>query len=344
MKIQGVYQFYLSYVLPRLGDGVSPEPLRIEAEKFIALVSPRRLDELLFPDDIDTTLSTMGLSICRHDGVGGGLEITVAASCLDRIRVVLEWEADLETRSAYEELDLSLQWAVEVADYYLDHYRHVARSPHVGRIQRAWRPEDQKLYLGVPHTVSWFDLDSDGRRLSVFHDGTNALSSSGAIKSPESGVASLEALNASLRTSEDPPLHRTLLVDADGYIQSLGLREATLSLASACEIASQLLIGRIGASDDRVRAVLDLKGISFAERHYKRVPEAVGLEGFDSGHLASFVLVEEMYRQRNSLIHSGAFKADVSAMPRVERQATVQTWMLAAREAVEWTDSVSPSP
>lgn len=343
MKIQGIYQFYLSYVLPRLGEGVSADPLKVEADKFTAFVSPRRLDEPLFPDDIDVTLSSMELSIRRHDGVEGGLEIAAAASCLDRIRVVLEWETSLEARTVYDELDLSLQRAVEVADYYLDHYRHVARSSYVARIQRFWRPEDQKFYISVPHTVSWFDLTSDGKRLTVFENESNALSDSGAIRSPESGVASLEALNISLTTSVDPPLHRTLLVDADGYIHALGLREATLSLASACEIAAQLLIKRVGASRDRVKMILDLKGISFAERYYKHLPEAIGSEGFDLHHLASFSSIEEMYRQRNSLIHTGAFKAEFAAMRRIERQATVHIWMLAAREAVEWMDSVSPS-
>ena len=342
--MHGVYQFYLSYVFPRLDGGSSAEPLMIQAERFRAFVSPRRLDEPLFPGDVDMSLSSMWLTIQRGDGVEGGAGVTVALSCLDRIQVVLEWDASIDVSSAHDELQLSLQWAVEMADYYLGHYRCVASSPHVGRILRSWRPEDSQFYIGVPYTVSWFNLDDDGRPLEVFENGANALSSSGAIKAPESGSCSLEALNSSLCAGEEPPLHRSLLIDADGYIQTLGLREATLSLASACEIAARLLIERSGGdSDARVRGVLALGGVPFADRYYNKLPEAVGSRGFALQHEASFNSIKEMYRQRNSLIHFGSFKDVLSEVSRSERQKVVHSWLLAARAAVEWIDAISPS-
>lgn len=344
LKVRGIYQFYLGYVLPRLEGGVNAEPIGLQAEEFQAIVSPRSLGEPLFPSDIDVSLASMTLTIQRNEGTEGGMELAVAASCFDRVQVMLDWCPDFEERDVEDELELSIERAVAAVDYYLEHYRHAARSPHVLPIARSWRPQDGRFYIGVPFSISWFNMDDNGAPLSVLTGDVNAHASSGAIKSPESGASSLEELNASLRTGAEPPLHLSLLIDADGYIQTLGLREATLALASACEIAGQLLVGRSGGNaNESVRLVLASKNISFADRYYNRLPEAVGVESLVARHEKCFNLVEEMYRQRNSLIHSGAFKENVAALRRAERQKLVHSWLMAAREAVDWIDTVSPS-
>lgn len=239
---------------------------------------------------------------------------------------------------------LAVRRAVEAANYYLEHCRYAASSPFVSRITRFWRPQDGQFYIGVPHTESWFKLDAGGARepLPVF-DGVNGQAGSSSMRSPESGVMSIDDLYASLQSGSEPPLHRSLLIDADGYIQTLALREAALSLASSCEIAAQLLIERCGGSNNaRVRPVLDLKGISFAERYYNKLPQAIGEERFADRNQSSFELLEEMYRQRNSLIHRGVFKENVYVLGRPERQAVLHSWLLAAREAVEWIDGILP--
>lgn len=343
MKVQAIYQFYLSFVLPRLEDGRDPETVSLEAPAFKALVSPKRVSDPLFPSEIDETLSTMQLSLLRADGAEGGGDIKVSSVCFDRIQVVLEWEVDLDHVPRDDELKLALRRAVGAADYYLAHYRYVARSSYVLKIPRFWRAKSGEFYVGAPYTASWFDLDSNGAWLPVFN-GTNSQATSGSIRSPESGVASSTVLNTSLQTGAEPPLHRSLLIDADGYVQALALREAALSLASSCEIAAQLFIDRFGGeSDPRIRSVLDLKSVSFAEKYYDKLPAAVGVESFKNGHPESFTLIEEMYRQRNSLIHSGAFKGDVSSLEDPERQLVVHSWLLAAQEAVDWIDGVSPA-
>jgi hypothetical protein len=60
------------------------------------------------------------------------------------------------------------------------------------------------------------------------------------------------------------------------------------------------------AGDDQLLDLL--RGASFADRYYNKLPETIGSTGFAARSNDSFKYVEEMYRQRNSLIHSGAFK------------------------------------
>jgi hypothetical protein len=343
MRVRAIFQFYLDYVLPRLEDGVDVGVIGLNAPGFQVYLKPKGLDEPMFPNEIDLTLSAMRLQLKRADGAEGEINFAVALSCVDRIQVVLEWGIDDEKIVGDEDVKLAMRMAVEAANHYLEHCRYVSASPFVSRIARFWRPQDGEFYIGVPYTTSWFNLDADSAALPVFN-GVNAEAGSSSVRSPESGVMSIDELYASMQTGVEPPLHKSLLVDADGYIQALALREAALSLASSCEIAAQFLIERCGGNNDaRVRPVLGLRGVSFAERYYNKLPQAVGEEKFVDRSRSSFELLEEMYRQRNSLIHRGVFKENVYMLGRPERQAVLHSWLLAAREAVDWIDGILPN-
>ncbi|MCP2248610.1 hypothetical protein [Lentzea aerocolonigenes] len=339
MKIAGVYQFYLDYVLPRLNGGEEAGELAITTDKFLARIRPKATGDPLFPQDIDVSLSSMKLTIARADGSEGQLDIEVKSVCMDRIQVVLEWEADLDNFDADEELRRSLDRAVAMADYYISHYRYVASSPHVKPIGRSWRSEDEEVNINVPFSCAWFNAE-DGTELRILGPGFSSVIKSNSIKSPESGFAGRADLEASLRTAVPPPLHRSLLIDSEGYVYDLALREAVLSMASACELAARLFVDRNGGEQDpRISSVISLRNVTFAERYYEKLPQAVVSKSFKSVDPVSFDLVQEMYRQRNSLMHRGVFKDDFNALFERDRQKLVNSWLAASKEAISWIDA-----
>lgn len=340
MKIVGIYQLYLGYVLPRLNEGEEAGQIGIDAGDFRAWVRPKELGDPLFPEDIDVTLSSMQISIARADGSEGKLDFAVESTCLDRVQVVLEWEVDPDAFDVDEEFQRSLDRVTIMADYYLDHLRFVANSPFVKRIDRSWRTRDDRFVINVPYSCTWFNGD-DRSSLGVFGPGVNGAAKSNSIRSPETGVADLAALETSLGTALPPPLHRSLIIDAEEHLHGTVLREAVLSMASACEIAAHLLIARNGGErDGTITPVLSRRNVPFAQRYYDDLPSAVAARSLRTEDAESFDLVQEMYGQRNWLMHRGAFKDDFLDLGRRDQHRRVHSWLVAARTAVSWIDTI----
>jgi hypothetical protein len=95
--------------------------------------------------------------------------------------------------------------------------------------------------------MSVFDADT-GTRLPVFA-GLNAMMSSGAIRAPETGAVAVLSVEDSLRAGAEPPLHSTLLLDAETAVEAGALREAIVSIASACEVAAGIYIAAKAGSN-----------------------------------------------------------------------------------------------
>src|SRR6476620_11857970 len=91
MKATIVFQFYLSYILPR-GDDWPTNPIGIQLPDFIVLLRPRSLEEELFPETIDKTLSTMALSLRRVSLPQASGAMVVRDRCYDRIEVRVDGE------------------------------------------------------------------------------------------------------------------------------------------------------------------------------------------------------------------------------------------------------------
>jgi hypothetical protein len=230
----------------------------------------------------------------------------------------------------------SLQRAVELVNFYLSHVRVVAKSPYVKPIGQSWRPDDGKFYISVPHSIIWFNAE-DGSKLSVFPGESNAGSSSGSMRSPESGFISNSAMMESMSVSGPPPLDLSLLVDAEESIISVKLREAVLSMASAVEIAAKRYLSEY-EDGDRVEArrIIGNKQNSFAKRYLQDLPTFLDEKSFLADDEKSFSGVEGLYRERNKLMHEGKFSDEFSSLRLVDRQARVYAWLNAAQRAVGW--------
>lgn len=339
MPVQSIHQYYLKYRLPR-GKGWRGWAVRLQAEGFDAVVKPRSEDEPLFPNEIDQTLSTANIDLLPLSLPGGRLTRTVAESCIDRLLVVIHQELDAVPESWTDIVQRTTDWAIEAANHFLDHCRVAAKAPDVRRLERHWRPQDQRFYLLEPNTVSWFDVDT-GERLPVYEGAVNAVASSGSIRSPESGSVDIAAVEASFKRSMYPPLAQALLVDAEWSVMTLGLREAVLSMATACEVASQTYIeGQDAASASEAKAILERPRLSFAKRHYHLVPQQLAGRSLMHEHRADFDQIEALYRERNSLVHTGAFSVNLATRPSRDHQRVVAEWMSGARRAIDWLDAI----
>jgi hypothetical protein len=339
MRVQSVHQYYLRYRLPR-GAGWRGWGIRLQADRFDAVVKPRSEDEPLFPNEIDQTLSTATVDLVPLSLPGGRITRTVAESCIDRLLVAVHQELDATPDNWNEIVERTTEWAVEAANHFLDHCRVAAKAPDVRRLERHWRPQDQRFYLVDPSTVSWFDRDS-GERLPVYEGTVNAVASSGSIRSPESGSVDTEVIEASLRRSLYPPLAQALLVDAEWAVMTLGLREAILSIATACEVASRAFVeGHDASAASAARAILRRRQPSFAERHYHLAPQQLVGRSLMRENRADFDQVEAVYKERNGLMHSGTFSSSLAARRSSDRQRVVAEWMMAARRAIDWLDAI----
>jgi hypothetical protein len=339
MRVQSLHQYYLKYRLPR-GPGWRGWAVRLQSEDFEAIVKPRSEEEPLFPNEIDQTLSTATIDVMPLSLPGGRLTRTVAESCIDRLLVVIHQELDTLPDDWTEIVDRTTDRAIEAANHFLDHCRVAAKAPDVQRLERHWRPQDQRYYLLEPSTVSWFDADTS-ERLPVYDGTVNAALSSGALRSPESGSVSIAAVEASFGRSMYPRLAQSLLVDAEWSVMTLGLREAILSIATACEVTSQSYIERKDSSSvEAAKSILRRRRLSFAERHYHLVPQELAGRSLMHENRSDFDQLEALYRERNSLMHSGEFSADLSTLPSRDRQRVVFEWMMGAWRATDWLESI----
>jgi hypothetical protein len=341
MKVASRNQIYLDYLLPRDETwGPLEAGIRIDLESNYAVIRPRGAHEPLFPEDVDQTLSSMELRLRPLAVRGSEITARVAERALDRIEVTI-WDelddnADMSEASWMERTTSALERAVNLADTFLAHCRVVANSPFVRAIPRAWREQDGRFYVMAPTTSTWYDGDS-GLPLGVLTHGTNALSMSGCILAPESGAAPLSELAQSIRESQDPPVFKALLVDAQRQINEAALREAVLSLATALEVVSNIHLDRSsGASLPNVKAILAMRSVSFAERRFDLLTQELAAGSLRIDRPADYVQVEALYRERNALIHRGSFTAVLANQRHVDRQASVQAMLASANAATEW--------
>ena len=341
MKVASQHQIYLDYLLPRHQTwGPLAEGIKIEMETNHAVVRPRGADEPLFPEDVDKTLSTMELQLRPLAVSESALKARVADRVLDRIEVTIwdevDADADETAESWTERTSRAVQLAVNLVDTFLAHCRVVANSPFVRAVPRAWREQDKKFYVLAPTTVTWYDGNS-GQPLGVLADGTNAMSMSGALLAPESGTAPLAELAESMRTSQEPPVYKSLLIDAQRQINEAALREAVLSVATALEVASNVHLDRLGAATaPRVKAILKQSQVSFAERRFDLLTHELTGRSLRVDLPVDYHNVEGLYRERNALIHDGCFTPALTELRRIDRQEQVQSMLVSSHAAIAW--------
>ncbi|MEV6013320.1 hypothetical protein AB0M29_42025 [Streptomyces sp. NPDC051976] len=337
MRIVAVMQYYFDAQLPRDPSWTSWAGLTLQAPAFSAEVSPwEPSTQPLFPHEIDSSLAGTSLSIVPLGSRGGAITRTIADTVVDRVQVVLRWEQDFAPgEPPHIDIDLAQDRGVGAANVLVEHLRSAGRAAWMPRLRRAWRPEDGRFYLLSPWTATVFDADT-GTALLVF-DGTNALLSSGAVRSPFTGAIPVSGLDASLQSGFEPPLHDVLLIDAETAVQSLALREAILAMASACETAAHTYIAiQVGDRAKSYERSLASAGGSFAAKYYERSPSDLSSRSLSREDPSAFSMIEEMYRERNALMHSGRTTARLADLDSRERQRTVYAFLGAAGRAVDW--------
>jgi hypothetical protein len=339
MKAIAVFQFYFPYVLPRADDWPR-DPIGFQFPNYVVGLHPRNPDEELFPHEIDQTLSTMALTLSRISLPTGLTSLTVAERCHDRIEVRVHGE--LESPGDAKRDDIQEQFlsaAVNASNIFLSHCRVVARSPFVVGVERHYRIEDGQYYLLTPHTITWFNGD-DGNFLPVYEGNVNGRASSGALRSPESGSANFDALNQSIQAGEYPSLPHSLIVDAEEYLRTQRLREAIISLGTACEVASDEYLIRIArAGEPQVKRILRRRD-SFAKKRYHLLTHYLSSRSLKNEDLDNFNSIEKMYQVRNNLAHRGQLSfEDAGTAIRVD-QPLATSFLAASEAAINWVAGI----
>jgi hypothetical protein len=337
MKAIAVYQFYFPYVLPRADDWPT-EYIGFKFPNFRVGLRPRNPHEKLFPHEIDETLSSMTLKLTRISPPMGGSAISVRDRCFDRIEARVD--GDLVDSSGAKRQDVQEAFrnaAITVCNAFLNHCRVIAMSAFVRGVEQEYRIEDGKFYVQTPHTITWFNGE-DGGFLPAYGD-ANACATAGAVRSPESGSVSINAIYRSLESGEQPSLPRSLIVDAEELLRATRIRESIICLATACEVGSDEYLKRKGKNEDAdVKRIMKNRQQSFAERRYHSVPTLLDDRSLKTEENASFIIVEQMYRSRNNLAHRGTLTfGDVEAPITVD-QPLATHFLRACEVALSWIE------
>jgi hypothetical protein len=331
MRLAALIQFYLPYVLPRSDDwerrgvvaAISDLQLRWRARGFA---------EPLFPNEIDQTLSSMTIQLRRVSLPVSAVAVAVRDVALDRVEVVVSGDTlPSEARDAIE--DRFLAAAVELTNAILQHCRILARTSFLTGLEEHFRIQDGRRYFLFPRSMTWFDGITQAR--FPFYGEVNATCSGGAIRSPEQGQVKFEQLENSL--AQGPPdLAEVLLLDAEERVVTLRLREALLSLATACEVASNDYLRRHGADSDPVVKRINKSRDSFAIKRFVRVPQHVSRRSLLADDPGTFHDVECLYRARNAVAHRGSLSFDDGGIGRRVDLPLATSFLASARRAVEW--------
>jgi hypothetical protein len=341
MRVQALYQFYLDYRLPR-GEGWDQWDggIRLQAPTFLAIVRPRLIGEPLYPNEADQSLAEMKLSLRPLDDVEVTVGRRVRDDCIDRLTVAIVYELPDAQPDWEAEIRRALDRAAEAANAFLIKCRVVGALPRVQPIRRHWRPQDGKFYTLAPYTSSWFN-DETGEKLPVAPGGTNSISSSGAIPSPQTGAISVAQFAAAATQGIEPDLVESLLVDAEEFLMTLRPREAVLALATACEVATSVYArNRMPVPDAELKKLLRSKGpygsMSFAERRFHALPQHLDRRSFRLDHAVEYAAIDVLYGERNQLMHEGTLPDPSAGVTRADLQREYYGYLAAVRASVVW--------
>lgn len=176
--------------------------------------------------------------------------------------------------------------------------------------------------------------------LQIFQ-GLNGFNSAGGIRLPYNGAVKWNSLLASMSTGTLPPFHRTLLVDARDALTTAGIREAILSIASACDVrANDYIKLQTRIAKSKAEQIVKQPGASFAKRYFDLLPLATCGQSLSTYDAQIFADVQSCYRQRNNLIHAGDLLDPLVDMGTADRLRMVSQWRLSAESALAWVDSL----
>ena len=338
MQIQSIHQLYLMQLLPR-GPGWHDYRVAFLGDsRYEAYVTPRNLDEALFPSEIDEDLSRMSYTL-GSGGLGGSVERTIASRCVDRLRVDIVVNLDQAPNNWLEFERTALWRATYAANRFLRHVRIASGVSDLQLLEVSWS-QGSGYDLLFPHTVMWLDVTKDEWLAAVYESGANAAGDSGGLRTPGTGTSDMDQISRSL-TGGEPALTQVLLVDAKQALAGLDSRGAILSAATAAEAASSAYIEAKNAEHrSDVRRILGDRYSSFASKRYAAIPEVVSEKSLETDDLISFALVEQVYRERNGLMHNGTLTRATTGLLPEDQLPAIAGMVRAVKKAVLWIEGL----
>ena len=344
MKIAVLFQIYLPYILPRTPDWYAAPYLQLmfKIGGHDVSVHPRRPDEQLFPNKLDQALAG---EVLTHPPLAPPVSdsptsVAVKDLCYDRLEVVVFGEL----ASADDVLKEEVRWeyihaAAQASNQFLAHCRVAARDADIRGVEFHFSFSQKAYFLIPPYSFVWCS-EKDGQLEAVLTDSSGARLegySCGSVAIPHRRPVSIAEVSASLTAGREPDLPTSLLVSAQGHIETEGLREGVIALASACEVAGEEYLRRKGAVGDRQIARILKGNDSFAAKRFHLIPMHVQGRSLQTDDAATFDLIEKMYKTRNTLAHEGqlAYRGPGRVLVPVERPLVNEFWR-ACEKALDW--------
>lgn len=345
MKVMALFQFYLPYFLPRTAEWSEAPYLqnKFDVEGQLVHVHARKADEELFPSPIDKLLSDSKIKV-ESDfivPVGAPAEILVRDRCFDRIEAQVFGE--VTSKNDCRDPDLAFAYrrsAISACNKFLYHCRVEGRDPEVGALVWHYNFDQDRCYFAFPHSLVWFEAQS--KELLRDDEGNPFWTASGAIRSPVRVPVELGVIQRSLSLNEQPDLSRGLLVSAKECLMIEQMHEGIINLASACEIASTRYIERRGMTGARLVKDILKRRSTFAEKRYSQVTLQISGRSLKNDDLDSFNLLENAYKTRNSVAHSGELTYKDSLVGKIVAvtRSMANDFYRGCERAVEWIEGL----
>lgn len=346
MKVVAIFQFYLPYFLPRTSAWSDAPYLQdtFEVEGHIVNVHPRKVEERLFPSDIDNELRDLKIKV-EYDfaaPIDAPIEISLRDRCFDRLEAQVFGEVDgfedclkPEVTFAYRRLALS------ACNSFLYHCRLAGRDPEIEGLDWHYSFDDDRCYFTFPHSLVWFDAQTKQR---LRDDKGHPLwtAQPGSMRTPIRLPVELSALQQSFLVNREPNLPIALLVSAKKHLQSDHLHEGIVNLASACEIAfTRYIEGKGLTGSARVTAVLNSRGLSFAKKRYHKATLQISRRSLQADNPVAFDHLENAYKTRNSVVHGGELSyKDPSGIKVLVKRSTANDFYLGCERAIDWIENL----
>jgi hypothetical protein len=224
---------------------------------------------------------------------------------------------------------------------FLYHCRVAGRDGEIGGLIWHYSFDYDRCYFSYPHTLIWFDAetkevlrDADGKPFWV--------AQSGAVRSPARVPIDLSVVNSSLSANQEPQLSVALLVSAKEKLMLEQLQEGVVCLASACEIASTQFIQRNGLVNDPTVDRILRQRISFAQKRYDEITQIAVGRSFKAENLSAFALLENAYKTRNSVVHSGELKYydSLSSQEIAVTRSMINDFFRSCETAIDWIEGL----
>jgi hypothetical protein len=345
MKVVALFQIYLPYYLPRTEEWSTAPYLQhhFDVEGQIVNVHPRKADEQLFPNPIDKQLSQLEIPIESGFIISadGPRVIAVRDRCFDRIEAQVFGEVSSTEDCLKPDVTFAYRRsAISACNQFLYHCRVAGRDGEIRGLAWHYNFGDDRSYFPYPHTLIWFDADTK----EVLRDGEGRefwVAQSGAIRSPIRVPIQLSKVNSSL-SGDGPSLPLAILVSAKERLMLEEFHEGLVNLGSACEVASTQFIQRKGMTSDATVKQLLQQHKSFAEKRYHDIPQHLTGRSLKTEDAASYTLLENAYKTRNSVVHTGEMKFRAGTPPTitVATRSMINDFFRGCEVAVDWIEAL----